>query len=159
MLSRVENSIGYFLHALGIGDKKARVRCTMSSEERLTIRAATESNLLERKLTKKQTIPLPKLTETEVNWKRVDNVSRALGCISFPGLLTLINTTGSFSFGINTALLNTSANYIASDFGWCDYEGYTDPHVGRDGGAPVYFQRSKSPSSFKVAIALNGTRL
>eukprot|EP01056_Protomagalhaensia_sp_Gyna25_P001006 Protomagalhaensia_sp_Gyna_25__1005@NODE_1487_length_1797_cov_28_112059_g1204_i0_p1_GENE_NODE_1487_length_1797_cov_28_112059_g1204_i0NODE_1487_length_1797_cov_28_112059_g1204_i0_p1_ORF_typecomplete_len545_score58_14Sugar_tr/PF00083_24/4_6e86MFS_1/PF07690_16/1_8e21MFS_1/PF07690_16/1_5e07OATP/PF03137_20/0_059PTR2/PF00854_21/0_24_NODE_1487_length_1797_cov_28_112059_g1204_i0741708 len=90
-------------------------------EEPEYLRASTEPDTSAKA---KHSIAVPDLTETIVNWSKVDRATGWLSCVAFPTLLVLISTAGSFSFGINTAILNTAANYIAADFGWCDYEGY-----------------------------------
>eukprot|EP01054_Gregarina_sp_Poly1_P007679 Gregarina_sp_Poly_1__7678@NODE_431_length_8528_cov_89_048812_g349_i1_p2_GENE_NODE_431_length_8528_cov_89_048812_g349_i1NODE_431_length_8528_cov_89_048812_g349_i1_p2_ORF_typecomplete_len543_score40_50Sugar_tr/PF00083_24/3_2e91MFS_1/PF07690_16/3_1e19MFS_1/PF07690_16/2_2e12MFS_3/PF05977_13/2_2e06MFS_3/PF05977_13/0_89PUCC/PF03209_15/0_0013PUCC/PF03209_15/3_8e03MFS_4/PF06779_14/1_6DUF3874/PF12990_7/0_5OATP/PF03137_20/2_3e02OATP/PF03137_20/0_66_NODE_431_length_8528_cov_89_048812_g349_i141515779 len=91
------------------------------------LNSQASSEMTSRMAKRKNSIPLPALTQTPINWGRVDQVSSKLcPCFPFITQLVLVSTTGSFSFGINTALLNTAATYIASDFKWCDYEGYTD---------------------------------
>ncbi|EZG51585.1 sugar transporter [Gregarina niphandrodes] len=59
-------------------------------------------------------------------WSKVDQRSR-MSCPCVPSFLwsvVLAATTGSVLFGINTAVLNTSADYIASELKWCGSEGY-----------------------------------
>eukprot|EP01069_Polyplicarium_translucidae_P002617 Polyplicarium_translucidae@DN2084_c0_g1_i1.p1 len=49
------------------------------------------------------------------------------GCLSYVlQVIAVAAGCGSFLFGFNLSLLNTSVNTIARDFKWCDYEGITD---------------------------------
>lgn len=98
----------------------------LKSDENERTEMARSSSLLQRKAS----IPLPGLKSTLIDWERVDKLSgRICPCFPFLTQLILVATTGSLLFGINTALLNTSLDYIASDFNWCDVPGFVGKHI------------------------------
>lgn len=71
-------------------------------------------------------ISLPALGIADVKWNQVDSRFRKVCCMGFLPAVIACATTGSFLFGLNTAVLNTAMTPIASNFQWCGKEALYD---------------------------------
>nr|AHF27423.1 putative sugar transporter 25 [Phaedon cochleariae] len=76
---------------------------------------------------RKQEVAQPMRTEDPeekfmFDWDNNQPKSWLCGCFSFLVQLILLAATGSFLFGFNLSLLNTSISYIGWEYKWCDFK-------------------------------------